>query len=196
LADRKANSPWGSNNKEGLPSTAVNDTISVNQVLRPTVDTGVIDVDTGQWEGIITSDKQFSLSTITTGLPNGASILRPNTANADFIDMTGYNDLFIAIKPSNGGNFAIQAVMGPDTKYFANLEPVNAAAGLRGLVIPFGTANDFENIFNDAAESLTADVWNIFPINSVLSNQKNLQFSITNNTGDASDVDFGYMRVV
>jgi len=196
LADRKSNSPWGSNYKEGLPSTAVNDTISVNQVLRPTVDTGVIDVDTGQWEGIITSDKQFSLSTITTGLPNGASILRPNTANADFIDMTGYNDLFIAIKPSNGGNFAIQAVMGPDTKYFANLEPVNAAAGLRGLVIPFGTANDFENIFNDAAESLTADVWNIFPINSVLSNQKNLQFSITNNTGDASDVDFGYMRVV
>ena len=179
-----------------MPSTAVNDTISVNQVLRPTVDTGVIDVDTGQWEGIITSDKQFSISTITTGLPNGASILRPNTANADFIDMTGYNDLFIAIKPSNGGNFAIQAVMGPDTKYFANLEPVNAAAGLRGLVIPFGTANDFENIFNDAAESLTADVWNIFPINSVLSNQKNLQFSITNNTGDASDVDFGYMRVV
>ena len=114
-----------------MPSTAVNDTIEVNQILRPTVDTGVIDVDSGQWEGIVTSDKQFSLSPISTGIPNGAAVLRPSTADADFIDMTGYECIFIALKPSNGGNFAISAVMGPDTRYFANLQPVNAAADLK-----------------------------------------------------------------
>ena len=95
MAERKSNSPWGSNYKEGLPSTAVNDTIEVNQILRPTVNTGVIDVDNGQWEGVRTSDKQFSLSDISTGIPNGAAVLRPNNADADFIDMTGYSDIFM-----------------------------------------------------------------------------------------------------
>ena len=45
--------------------------------------------------------------------------------------MTGYKDIAIAIKPSNGGNYAIVAVMGPDDVSFANLKPVNAAATLR-----------------------------------------------------------------
>jgi hypothetical protein len=110
--------------------------------------------------------------------------------------MTGYNDLYVAFRVSNGGDCAIQAVMGPDTNTFANLTPVNAASGLRGLVIPFGTANDFENIFNDAAETLTADVWNIFSIFTVLKGQKNLQFKITNNSGGSSDIEFAFLRVV
>lgn len=196
MADRKSNSPWGSNYKEGLPSTAVNDTIEVNQILRPTVNTGVIDVDNGQWEGIVTSDKQFSLSPISTGIPNGAAVLRPSTADADFIDMTGYTSIFIALKPSNGGNFAIEAVMGPDNKYFANLEPVNAAATLRGDRSYASTGTGTQNLFVDSAEALTADVWNIFVITNTLNNQKNMQFKITNNTGGASDLEFGYMRVV
>ena len=195
MVDRKSNSPWGSNYKEGLPSTAVNDTIEVNQILRPTVDTGVIDVDSGQWEGIVTSDKQFSLSNISTGIPDGAAVLRPNNADADFIDMTGYSDVFIALKPSNGGNFAITAVMGPDTRYFANLEPVNAAATLKGTIKSNPAA--FSNLFSDTAESLTADVWNIFPIgDGELAGQKNLQFKITNNSGGPSDLEFGFLRMV
>ena len=34
--------------------------------------------------------------------------------------MTGFNNLFLAIKPSNQGSYAMQAVMGPDTNRFAN----------------------------------------------------------------------------
>ena len=43
---------------------------------------------------------------------------------------------------------------------------------------------------------MTADVWNIFYIQNSLVGQKNLQFLITNNTGGASDLEFGYMRLV
>jgi hypothetical protein len=196
LAERKSNSPWGSNYKEGLPSTAVNDTIEVNQILRPTVNTGVIDVDSGQWEGVRTSDKEFSLSPISTGIPNGAAVLRPSTADADFIDMTGYSNLFIALKPSNGGNFAITAVMGPDTRYFANLQPVASARALRGGGFAAMSGDDMDNVLLDAAEDCQTDLWNIFIINQRVKEQKNLQFQITNNTGDATDLEFGYMRLV
>ena len=49
------------------------------------------------------------------GIANGAEILTPS-ANADGtwpLDMTGYKDIFIAIKPTNGGSYAVTAVMGP-----------------------------------------------------------------------------------
>ena len=160
------------------------------------VDCGVISRESGQWEGVTTSDDQFIGITIATGIANGGDALFPDTDAYPSIDMTGFSGLLIAIKPTNGGNFAIEAVMGPDTLPFGGLPPVNAAAGLRGLVFPFGTASDFENIFNDAAETMTADVWNIFSILTVLEGQKNMQFKITNNTGGASDVEFAFLRVV
>lgn len=193
MAERRSNSPWGSNYKEGLPSTAVNDTIEVNQILRPTVNTGVIDVESGQWEGVVTSDKQFFLSDTATGIANGADVLFPNTANADFIDMTGYNHLIIAIKPSNGGAYETKAVMGPSTRYFANLTPVNAAATLRGNK---GFESDFSDILVDSSDTLTTDVWNIFMLSNNLHDQKLVQFQLTNGSGGSSNIDFAYLRVV
>ena len=106
--------------------------------------------------------------------------------------MTGFNDIQIAIRPSNGGNFAIEAVMGPDTESYANLSPVNAAAVLKGAI----DRNDMDTLLLDSAESLTADVWNIFYIGNQLKNQKLLQFKITNNSGGSSDIEIMYLRIV
>ena len=191
MVNRKSNSPWGSSYKEGLPSTAVNDTVNIDQNVRATINTGVIDVATGQWEGNRLSDKQFTIDPTHEAVANGAAVLSPQ-AQPDRIDMTGYQDIFIAIKPSNGGVCAVAAVMGPTNNYFANLTPVNAAANLKGAI----RRNDMDTVLLDSSESMTADVWNIFTIKSQLANQKNMQFSITNNSGGPSNIEFAYLRVV
>ena len=74
--------------------------------------------------------------------------------------------------------FAIEAVMGPDTDSYANLSPVNAAATIRinTKLIAIQILEFFYDALADAAESLTADVWNIFMIQGRLKNQKLLQF--------------------
>ena len=106
--------------------------------------------------------------------------------------MTGYSDIFIAIKPSNGGNYAVTAIMGPDTVSFANLNPVNAAATLKGAI----RRNDFDTALVDSADSMTADVWNIFIIQDQLKHWKTLQFNIVNNSGGSSNIETAFMRFV
>jgi hypothetical protein len=108
--------------------------------------------------------------------------------------MTGFNDIQLAVKPSNGGNYAIEAVMGPDTNRYANLSPVNSGAGLRGNQNT--TGKDCDLLFRDTAESFTADVWNILSIQNVVANIKLLQFKITNNSGGESTFEVGIMRIV
>jgi len=110
--------------------------------------------------------------------------------------MTGFRDLFIAIRPSNGGAFQINAVMGPDSVSFANLSPVNAAALLRGNYGRREGGQVMQDLFKDSGETLIVDVWNIFSINESLSNQKLLQFSIVNNSGGVSDIETAYMRMI
>ena len=108
------------------------------------------------------------------GIANGADILTPS-ANPDGswpLDMTGYNDIQIAIRPTNGGNFAIAAVMGPDSNSYANLNPVNAAATLKGTGDP--NQSTMKDLFVDSAESLTADVWNIFLIGGPIKESKTI----------------------
>jgi len=193
LVNRKSNSPWGSSYKEGLPSTAVNDTVDIDQNVRATINTGVIDVATGQWQGIRLSDEQFLIDAKHEGIATTTAILSPQ-AQPNFIDMTGYSDLFIALLVTNGGNYKIEAVMGPTTNYFANLTPVNAASFLRGANLDVEPA-DVDDLFRDAAEALTADVWNIFYLRNMLKGQKNMQFMITNNSGGFADMTFAYMRL-
>jgi hypothetical protein len=193
LVKRSVNSPWGNVYKEGLPSTAVDDKTLVDQEVRPTINTGSIDVRTGKWEGVTHSDENFKDFTTHLAIPNGAAVLAPATATRDYIDMTGFSDIFIAIKPSNGGAVAITAVMGPDTNTFANLTPVDPAVTIKTSVSPNTTLS---SAFYDSAETLTADVWNIYNIQTVLSNQKNLQFKILNNSGGESNIEFAYLRMV
>ena len=194
MVKRKTNSPWGSAYKEGLPSTAVNDRIEVDEILYPSVNTGNIDVATGQWEGVTLSDQQFTIDAVHESVANGATVLSPDTNNFPSIDMTGFQDLFIAIKPDGNGNNAISAVMGPDTQPFANLSPINAAAGIK--VIPIEGTDAFETAVDDAAEFLTADVWNILFIQNRLAGQKVMQFQIVNNSGGVSNITFAYLRVI
>jgi len=187
---RKVYAPY-STTGEQVGQTPLEGYVDVAQAIYPAVNTGQIGED-GEWSGVVVSDKTFNIDTTHEGVPNTAVTLSPQKADADFIDMTGYNDLFIAIKPTNAGNYGISAVMGPDTNPFANLTPVAAAAELKGAV----ARNDLDNILVDSNDGLASDVWNIFYIQNRLNGQKNMQFKITNNSGGSSDIQFAYMRVV
>ena len=196
MEKREAYAPWSLTRKAGVQSATVNGDIEVPQFIQPVLDTGFVD-ELGNWKGIKSSDESFFISDTAEGIANGGEVLFPNTADRDFIDMTGYTDLLIAMLPTNGGNVATTAVMGPDSHSYANLSPVNPASTLMTNGYPQGAYHsDFEEAFNDGAQSLTANVWNIFLITEVLKSQKLLQFKIVNNSGGASDIDFAYLRLV
>ena len=109
--------------------------------------------------------------------------------------MTGYETIVIAIKPTNTGNYAITAIMGPDSISYANLSPVNAGTNL--MICSLASADrSIDNAFDDSAEALTADVWNIFIIQGRCAHQKLLQFKIVNNSGGSSDIETAFMRIV
>lgn len=193
--NRTGYAPWSLTREAGVQSATVDGTIEVPQYIQPTIDTGFVDIK-GNWKGVRSSDETFFIDAVHAGVPNGAVVLSPQTADRDFINMTGFNDLFIALKISNGGNYGIVAVMGPDTNTFANLTPVNEAAILKGSNALQGQGDDFNSLLSDSSQALTADVWDIFYINNSLKGQKNLQFKITNNSGGNSDIEFAYMRIV
>jgi len=189
---REAYAPWSLTRKAGVQSATVNGDIEVPQFIQPTLDTGYVD-EKGDWKGRTSSDEQFLIDATHESVANGATVLSPQ-ATPQYIDMTGFNDLFIAIKPSNGGNVGLTAVMGPNDNSYANLFPVNPASTLIGKAD--NRSATFIDLFNDSAQTLTVDVWNIFIIPITLANQKLLQFKIVNNSGDASDITFADLRVV
>jgi hypothetical protein len=193
---RKAYAPFSLTSEAGVAQTPVEGYIDVDQMIYPTVSTGTVN-ENGKWSGVKSDDEEFIGITKAVEIPNTGETLFPDTGNLNFIDMTGFTDLFIALKPTNGGNCAIGAVMGPDTESFANLTPVNSGSLLQGLTSPDQLAyQNMNNLFNDTAESLTADVWNIFFIGNRLKAQKNLQFKIVNNSGGNSTIEFGFMRLI
>ena len=190
MAIRKVYAPY-STTGEQVGQTPVEGYVDVKQEITPTILTGELGKD-GEWSGVTVSDKTFTIDPIAEAIANGASYLFPQKADHEYIDMTGFQDLFIAIKVSNGGNFATAAVMGPSTYMYSNLNPVNAASNLKGAV----RRNDLDNLLVDSSDNMTADVWNIFIIKSQLANQKLLQFKITNNSGGESSIQFASLRVV
>jgi hypothetical protein len=192
--ERTGYAPWSLTREAGVQSATVDGTIQVPQYVYPNLDTGFID-EKGNWQGRKSSDETFIGITIGESIANGGELLAPDTPNFPSIDMTGFNDIIIAIKPSNGGNVAISGIMGPDTTPFANLTPVYAGGVLRGNGGQ-PTSSDLEALFDESAETLVANVWNIFPIVRNLANQKNLQFKLVNNSGGASTIEFAFMRVV
>jgi hypothetical protein len=186
--------PWSAETAEGIKTDPVDSNIDVKQQVVPALSVGTINAKTGEWTGVLESDTAFLIDATHEAVANGADVLVPQS-QPDYIDMTGFNDLFIAIKPSNGGNVAITAVMGPDTNTYANLTPVNAAGNIRGANLDI-EPSDFDTLFADTGESLVLNVWNIRSIKSLMSNQKLLQFKITNNSGGPSNIQFAYLRVV
>jgi len=192
---RKSIAPWSERVSEGLIDQPIDSTITASQTLRATVDTGFID-QTGTWKGVISSDALFGPIQSDPGIANSAVIITP-TKNADGtwpLDMTNFRDIIIAIKVTNGGAYATQAIMGPSDLSFGGLTPVNAASGLRGGQGTGPISN--MDLFLDSAETLTADVWNIFYVGDMLRNQKLLQFKFTNNSGGSSDIETAFMRMV
>ena len=191
---RRTNSPWSKTYKEGLPTTAVNDHVNIDQTVAGTITTGVIDSATGQWKGITVTDDAFLIDATHEATPDSAAVLVPQ-ATPDYIDTTGYQDLTIALKVSNAGTYSIVAVMGPATNYYANLTPVDSGITLKGAFRSTATQDDFEALVFDS-ETMAADVWNIVQIQGRVANQKLLQFKITNSSGGESDIQFAYLRVV
>jgi len=194
---RTGYAPWSLTREAGVQSATVNGTIDIPQNIQPVLDTGFVD-EQGNWKGVKSSDEEFFAFTKHIAVDNGGETLSPATDTVDHIDMTGFSKIYLAIKPTRGGNVAIKAVMGPDTNRFANLSPVNPGENLRGSN-PSSTGNAIDDLFSNAAESLTADVWNIYIIgatNNELIDQKLLQFKITNNAGGASDLEVAFMRIV
>jgi len=192
-SERTGYAPWSLTREAGVQSATVDGTIKVPQNIQPVLDTGFVD-ERGDWKGVKSSDEVFTIDPTHEGIANGGAVLSPQRADRDFIDMTGFSDLFFALKVTQGGNYAVAAVMGPDTNSFANLTPLNANALLRGTTAT--TPTSFVTTLLDSAENMTADVWNIFSIQTVVKNQKQLQFQITNNSGGESDITFAYLRLV
>ena len=191
---RKVYAPFSQTSEAGVTQTPVEGYIDVSQMIYPIVNTGVVD-EKGQWVGVKSSDDEFIGITKHVSVANGGETLSPDTGTLNFIDMTGFNNLLIAIKPSQDGNCKIEGVMGPDTNRFANLAPVNAGTVLRG--VGFSGPPEVRNLLSDSAENLTTGVWNIFLIGaSTLAYQKNLQIRVTNNSGATSTIEVAFMRLV
>jgi hypothetical protein len=192
---RKVYAPFSLTSEAGVGQTPVEGYIDVDQQIYPTIATGTVN-ENGKWTGIKSSDEEFFGITKHVQVANGGATLSPDTGDINFIDMTGFNDLMIAMKPSAAGNYGIVAVMGPDTNRFANLNPVATGENLRGNSFPAST-DDIAQLLNQSTEAYdTADAWKILYIHSRLKGQKNLQIKITNNTGGVSDMEVAFMRLV
>jgi len=191
---RKVYAPFSQTSEAGVTQTPVEGYIDVNQTIYPTVNTGVVN-EKGQWSGVKSDDDEFFAITKNVAVANGGNTLNPATANIPSLDMTGFRHLFVAIKPSNGGNYAFTAVMGPDTTRYANLSPVAAGDALANNY-DAGPKNQFVNAFADSNQPCTADAWNVFPIYDALEGLKNLQMRITNNSGGESTFEVAFMRLV
>jgi len=190
----KAITPFSTRAKEGATDAPLGDFVTVDQTITSTANAGFYDKNTGKFEGVLGSDKLFTIDAIHEAVPNSGIVLSPQGATNN-IDMTGFNDILIAVKPSNGGAFAISGVMGSASN-FANLSPLTAGNVLRGNIHGNLNEDDIKNIFADASETLIVDVWNIFIVSGKFIHQKALQFRIVNNSGAESDIEFAYMRMV
>ena len=194
--NREGYAPWSLTRKAGVQSATVDGTIEVPQYIQPVLDTGFVD-EKGDWKGTKSSDEEFHSFDKHVGIPNGGEVLTPQSTSDNFwvLDMTGFNDIQIALRVTQAGNYAITAIMGPDTNSYANLRPVRPATTLRGSMAQQNPV-DLEALFYEPAESLAADVWNIFYIGATLKNQKLLQFSVVNNSGSESEIETAFMRLV
>ena len=197
VRNRRGLAPWSLSREAGIESATVDGTIEVPQLVQPVLDTGFVD-EKGDWKGAKSSDRNFIAYNKEEGIANGAEAQFPSV-NADGtwpLNMAGYTDLFVAIRVSNAGAYATTALMAPDTVPFYNLTPTNAGQALRGVKAAESGSGTVNNILYDAAETLVGDVWNIFILQSIMRQQPNLQFRLTNNSGDSSDIEVTFMRLV
>jgi|TARA_R110000824_G_scaffold21083_1_gene78904 hypothetical protein len=188
--------PWSAETAQGIKTDPVDSNIKVRQEVVPAITVGTVNALTGEWTGVIESDTAFLIDPTHEGVANSAAVLCPQKSDHEYIDMTGYNDLFIAVKVSNGGNYGLTAVMGPSTYSFANITPVSPATDLRFANNGAVGSDGMDKVLNDSAENMSTDVWTILCIQGRARNQKLLQIKITNSSGDISNIQFASLRVV
>jgi len=187
--------PWSLSREAGIESATVDGTIDVPQAVQPVLSTGFVD-ERGNWKGTKSSDTEFIIFK-DEAIANGGTFQQP-TVNPDGtwpLDMTGYKDLLVAIKPTNGGAYITGAIMGPDALSYANLSPVNAGEGLKVAYDGDGTDAGLLDCFYDG-ETISANVWTVWMILGRTQGQKLLQFNFTNNSGDISTIETAFMRIV
>lgn len=197
VRNRTGLAPWSLSREAGIESATVDGTIEVPQYVQPVLDTGFVD-EKGNWKGVKSSDKDFIAFQLDIGIANGADAIMPSV-NPDGswpLSMVGYTDIFMAFKPTNAGNYAITAIMAPDSVPFYNLTPTDAGAAIRGVKAAESGSGTVNNILYDGTEAFVANVWNIFIIQSHLRQQPNLQIKLTNNSGGSSDIESAFMRLV
>lgn len=193
MTKRKAYTPFSTSSEAGVTAAPVEGFIDVTQDVRPIIDTGFVNKK-GNWVGHTTSDTEFAYYSKDEAIANGGEVQAP--ADIGTLSMVGFSDIQIAVRVSNGGNYKLEAIMASDgSQPYYNLKPVDAAAVLRGNVAQ-STPNDMELLFTEAAESMTADVWNIFYLGLTLRNQARLGFRITNNSGGESNIETSFLRLV
>jgi hypothetical protein len=189
--ERKAYAPFSLTSEAGVAQTPVEGYIDVKQQIYPTVSTGTIN-ENGTWAGVKSDDTEFIGLSKAEAIPNGGVAVFPDTNNFNHIDMDGFTSLQVALKVTNGGTYAIEAVFGPDTTRFANLEPISAGTQIK-IIDSIGSVD--EAIVNDNIGLVTS--WIVLTIlKDRVKGQRNMQFKIANSSGDTSDIEFGFRRLV
>jgi len=192
----KTVTPFSSRAKEGATDSPLGDFVEVPQTITSTASAGFYD-ENGKLTGNQSTDRQWRGFTTHEEIPNGQTVLVPATdPDEDHINMMGFTDIFIGVNVSNAGSYGIKAVMGPDTNTFLGLTPVNSNTLLKGSNALQGQGDDFNSLLSDSAQTLVADVWEIFYINNSLKGQVNLQFQLINGSGGNSNIQFAYLRMV
>jgi hypothetical protein len=193
---RKVYAPFSLTSEAGVAQTPVEGYIDVNQTIYPTVNTGSVN-ENGTWTGIKSDDVEFKGLTKDLSIGNGTIILAPTgpKANDNFIDMSGFTALQVALKVTRAGSYGLTVVFGPSNSEstYLNLSPF--AAG-ENITVNDGISTGFGNALADGGETLTADAWHIFTVLERAKGQVNMQLKITNGSGGTADIEFAYRRLV
>ena len=188
--ERTGYAPWSLTRKAGVQSATVDGTVKVPQYIQPTLDTGFVDFK-GNWKGVPSNDDEFINFQKDEAIADGTNILSNNT-----IDMFNHDNLMMALKVSNAGNYQLALLISGsetgDDSYF-NLKPVNTNVLAEATVRTDSSTHVLDFIFNDTI-NMSADVWLPYKINDC----KGFKFiaRITNSSGAPSDIEHAIMRVV
>jgi len=193
---RKVYAPFSLTSEAGVGQTPVEGYIDVNQVIYPTVNTGTVN-ENGKWTGVKSDDEEFIGLTKAVSVAASTAVLFPDSNNHPSIDMTGFNDLQIAIKSTSTDSVKLEAFFGPDTVPFANLSPIAAGQFPKILTLSRVVDDNFDNILLDTSEATVGNAWIVFTILGRCKGQKNLQIKVTNLAGHTVDsIEFAFRRLV
>ena len=108
--------------------------------------------------------------------------------------MYGYNKLNIGLKVSRAGDYNFLLLFGGDAdNNYLNLNPINTSGQPKATIRTDSSTNAFSTLLNDA-ETIGADVWNIFQVNDM--DGFNIKLKIINNSGGNADIETAIQRLV